>query len=134
MNSKENIIIANNPQTFMNTFQSGFRNSVITCTLGIAMYGFSTGFTNKRSEFIMRLMSLIMYLYSITLCLVTTFMLRDYVKKLKKIDKNKLPKYIQVKYWEMYTYLGFGFCGILGILIILASKRFILRILGFKNF
>ena len=36
--------MANNPQSFINGYLSGMRNSIITTSLGIAIYGFSRSF------------------------------------------------------------------------------------------
>ena len=125
--------IANNPQTFMNTFHSAIRNSIIVCTLGIAMYGFSNNYKKgSGSHITMRLMSLSMYLLAFSICLITTRMFTDYYYKLEQIDKTKLPLYINTKYWKLYQGVGYFFCVILMMFILLASKMFILKILGYK--
>ena len=43
--------VANNPQTFMNSYLSAMRNTIITLTLGIGIFGFSKTFKNKKSSF-----------------------------------------------------------------------------------
>ena len=47
-------MFSNNPQSFMNGFLSGMRNSIITISLGIAIYGFSRNFKKKSSQKIRR--------------------------------------------------------------------------------
>jgi hypothetical protein len=39
--------VANNPQTFMNSYFSAMRNSIITLTLGIGIFGFSKSFNKN---------------------------------------------------------------------------------------
>jgi len=118
---------ANNPQTFMNSYLSAMRNTIITLTLGIGIYGFSKTFKNKRSQLIMRLLSIIMYVYSIILCINTNLMFRAYLKKIEEVNNDKLPAYISLKHWKIYEILGWFFSGILVLLIILATKRYVLK-------
>ena len=42
--------MANNPQSFINGYLSGMRNSIITTSLGIAIYGFSRSFKRNLLE------------------------------------------------------------------------------------
>ena len=81
--------IANNPQTFMNSYLSAMRNCFLTTTLGIAFYGFSSGFKNSRGENIMRLLSLVMYVYALILCLITNLMFSQYIKDAEIFRTNK---------------------------------------------
>ena len=120
--------VANNPQTFMNSYLSAMRNTIITLTLGIGIFGFSKTFKNKKSSFIMRFISIILYLYSLALCINTNLMFRKYLDSIKPEDKKKLPSYINLEYWKVYEILGWIFCIILILLILLATKRFIVKL------
>tara|TARA_B100000123_G_scaffold271144_1_gene250320 strand:+ start:240 stop:611 length:372 start_codon:yes stop_codon:yes gene_type:complete len=121
------MVYANNPQTFMNSYLSALRNSIITLTLGIGIYGFSKSFKNKNSETILRLLSVLMYGYSLAICINTTLMFRTYLKKIENENQELLPQYISLKYWRVYETLGWIFCGVIVILICLGLKRFIVR-------
>ena len=119
---------ANNPQTFMNSYLSAIRNSIISLSLGIGVYGFSKTFKKKSSENIMRLISLFLYLYSITLCINSNLMLRQYLQIYQEDSKNPVPEYIDFRYWKVYETSGWILTVLLGILIILAMKRFVLKL------
>ena len=79
---------ANNPQAFLNGYISGMRNVFLTTTVGIAVYGFSKGFLNKKSDSIMRILSLIIYLFSFTYLINTNTLFRKYTnwKKSKRYN------------------------------------------------
>jgi len=128
MNYKSRRKVANNPQTFLNTYLSAMRNSIISFTLGIGIYGFSKTFTNRKSDVIMRLFSILLYIFSFGNAFNTSRMLQQYLKKVeeeKKSKKHPFPDYVSFKHWKYYLVLGYFFCFILIILLLLSSKRFI---------
>ena len=128
MNYKSRRKVANNPQTFLNTYLSAMRNSIISFTLGIGIYGFSKTFTNQKSDFIMRLFSILLYIFSLGNALNTSRMLQLYLNKVEEEKKSKkfpFPDYVSFKHWKYYLVLGYFFCFILVILLLLSSKRFI---------
>ena len=102
-------MFANNPQSFMNGYLSGMRNSIITVSLGIAIYGFSRSFKKKSSRNIMKRVSVLMYLFSFMIILNTTLLLRNYLLLLTEKEKNEMPKYINLNQWKRYEYLGWLF-------------------------
>jgi len=102
-------MFSNNPQSFMNGFLSGMRNSIITVSLGIAIYGFSRSFKKKSSRTTMKRLSVLMYFFSFMVILNTTLLLRNYLSSLTENEKNKMPKYIVIKQWKRYEYLGWLF-------------------------
>jgi hypothetical protein len=120
---------ANNPQTFLNSYLSAMRNTIITLTLGIGIYGFSKTFKDKNAERIMRLLSITMYVYSIVLCINSTLMFRSYLESITEDEEKMLPKYINLDYWKVYEVLGWVFAAVLLILILLATKRYIKKLL-----
>ena len=124
--------IANNPQTFMNTFLSGIRNTIISLTLGIGIYGFSKTFKDKKSGLLMRFLSLVLYLYAFSTGLNTTMMMHAYLQRLQEPENQKelesMPLYINLKFWWVYLILGYVFCGILVFLILLATQRFLRKL------
>tara|TARA_B110001450_G_scaffold34345_1_gene29730 strand:+ start:2320 stop:2703 length:384 start_codon:yes stop_codon:yes gene_type:complete len=102
-------MVSNNPQSFMNGYLSGMRNSIITVSLGIAIYGFSRSFKKKSSRNIMKRVSVLMYLFSFMIILNTTLLLRNYLLLLTEKEKNEMPKYINLNQWKRYEYLGWLF-------------------------
>ena len=102
-------MFTNNPQSFMNGYLSGMRNSIITVSLGIAIYGFSRSFKKKSSRKTMKRLSVLMYLFSFMIILNTTLLLRNYLLLLTEKEKNEMPKYINLNQWKRYEYLGWLF-------------------------
>ena len=102
-------MFTNNPQSFMNGYLSGMRNSIITVSLGIAIYGFSRSFKKKSSRNIMKRVSVLMYLFSLMVMLNSTLLLRNYLLLLTEKEKNEMPKYINLNQWKRYEYLGWLF-------------------------
>ena len=124
--------MANNPQTFMNTYLSAIRNTIISLTLGIGVFGFSKSFKNKKSSLIMRFMSIILYFYSLTTGLNTSLMLHAYLRKMNNLsedEKKEIPEYINFDFWKVYLILGYVFCTIVLLLILIALQRFIKKLL-----
>ena len=127
------VMVANNPQTFMNSFLSSLRNTIISLTLGIGIFGFSKTFSHKKSSLIMRFLSLVLYLYALATGLNTSLMMHDYLDKLdlpqQKEELEKMPTYVNLKYWRNYLILAYVLCFIIGILLLLASYRFFLKLI-----
>ena len=116
-----------NPQSFMSSYLSGMRNSIITLSLGVAIYGFSRSFKKKKSRDIMKLVSVLAYIFSILNILNTTLTLKHYLDRVTNKDKETLPKFIELKYWRNYEYLGW-FLTVIGIVILFLSiKGYILK-------
>lgn len=126
------VTVANNPQTFMNTFLSAIRNTIISLTLGIGIYGFSKTFKDKKSALIMRFLSCILYIYAFATGLNTSMMMHTYLIRLgkpeHKSELENMPLYINLKFWWVYLILGYVFCTILAFLIFLALQRFIKKL------
>ena len=115
---------SNNPQTLMNTFQSALRNTLLSTTLGITIYGFGSGFKNKDSRYIMKLISLFIYIYGFCFGILSTTMLRRYIKKIdKEYIKKRLPEYVDIEFWKIYEILGYTFCILILILFSLSFHR-----------
>lgn len=125
---------ANNPQSFINGYISGVRNIFLLTTVGIGMYGFSKSFKNKQSEAIMRMFSITIYCFAFLYLCNTNMLFRKYLNKIENSpDKEELPEYIDLKHWRYYEYLTWIYSVILGIIILLAIKRFIKILLGIKE-
>ena len=120
---------ANNPQAFLNGYISGMRNVFLTTTVGVAVYGFSKGFLNKKSDSIMRMLSLMIYIFAFFYLINTNILFRKYLNKVQYTNMEKdLPNYISLSYWRNYENLAWVYSLILIFIISLASQRFIKNI------
>ena len=118
-------MVSNNPQSFMSSYLSGMRNSIITLSLGVAIYGFSRSFKKQKSRDIMKLVSTLTYVFSVLISLNTTLTLKHYLDTVNENDVKDFPKYIKLKYWQNYEYLGWLLTGIGSIILLLALKGYV---------
>ena len=100
---------SNDPQTFLNGYLSAMRNSIITSSLGVAIYGFSRSFKKKISRNIMKRLSILVYIFSFVIMLNTVLLLRKFLSVVSKKDVKEFPKYVDLKKWKVYEYLGWFF-------------------------
>ena len=112
-----------NPQAFMNGYLSGLRNGIITLSLGVAIFGFSRTFEKQSSRDAARIVSVLSYLVSLSMSIITTLQLREYLKKIDSNDKKSMPKYINLNLWEKYEYVGW----------LIVAMGLIMTFLGLKN-
>ena len=116
-------MVANNPQSFLNGYLSAMRNSIITTSLGVAIYGFSRSFKKKISRNIMKRLSILVYLFSFIIMLNTVLLLRKYLRIIPHEELEKFPKYIDLKKWKNYEYLGWFFTIIVFLIITLGLSE-----------
>jgi len=116
-------MFSNNPQSFMNGYLSAMRNSIITMSLGVAIYGFSRSFEKEYSRNIMKRLSLFPYFFSFLIMINTTLLFRKYLISLTEEEKQKMPKYIDLKLWKRYEYLGWFFTVIIFLIITLGLSE-----------
>ena len=124
-------MFANNPQSFMNGYLSAMRNSIITASLGIAIYGFSRSFEKEYSRKIMKRLSLLPYFFSFLIMVNTSLLIRKYLKSLTEEEKQKLPKYIDLKLWKRYEYLGWYFAFVIFLIITLGLSEDVVDLIEF---
>ena len=122
---------ANNPQAYFNGYVSCMRNVFLTTTVGVAVYGFSKGFNNKKSDTIMRLLSSCIYIFAFLYLLNTNTAHRTYLNKIEgtKVEDN-LPEYVQLSTWRNFEFLAWFYSVILIFVILISLKRFIKILLG----
>ena len=118
-------MVTNNPQSVMSSYLSGMRNSIITLSLGVAIYGFSRTFKKQKSREIMKVVSSLTYIFSVLISLNTTLTLKHYLDEINEDDVKELPKYINVKYWQNYEYLGWFLTAIGSIILFLSSRGYV---------
>ncbi len=99
--------MANNPQTFLNTYMSTMRNSIITVSLGIGIYGFSRHFKNRSKE-ILKTLSILMYTFSVGILYNCNIYLKNYLDNLSHDEIKEAPRYIDFNIWKNFEYLGWG--------------------------
>ena len=111
-------------ESFLGSIFSGTRNSIITTTLGIGIYGFSRTFKKNKAKTIMKLISQFLYIFAFINLLNVTLMLRTFRLSLLNEDKSKLNKTFLPKYWKRSEYINWFLLVIISILIVLSSSRF----------
>lgn len=119
-----------NPQGFMNGYLSGLRNGIITMSLGVAIFGFSRTFEKQSSRDAARIVSVLSYLVSLSITVVTTLQLREYLEKITEDEKQKMPKYINLKHWKRYEYVGWLLVSMSVIMTFLGLKKYIMMIVN----
>lgn len=116
-------MVANNPQTFMNGYLSALRNSIITVSLGVAIYGFSRSFKKASSRSIMKRLSVLVYFFSFFIIINSSFLLRKYLNNIPEKDMKEMPAYVDLQKWRYYEYLGWFFTAIVFLIITLGLSE-----------
>ena len=119
-----------NPQVFMNGYLSGLRNGIITLSLGVAIFGFSRTFDKQSSRDAARIVSVLSYLVSLSMSVITTLQLREYLNKITLDDNNSMPKYINLDLWEKYEYVGWLIVSMGVIMAFLGLKKYIMMLVN----
>jgi len=122
-------MVTKRPQSFMNGYLSAMRNSIITTSLGVAIYGFSRSFKKKSSRNIMKRLSVLVYLFSFIIIINSSLLLRNYLNSITDEDKKEFPKYIDIEKWRYYEYLGWFFSIIVFVIILLGVMGDIKKII-----
>tara|TARA_Y100000768_G_C23351226_1_gene395523 strand:+ start:129 stop:491 length:363 start_codon:yes stop_codon:yes gene_type:complete len=113
----------------MNGYLSAMRNSIITTSLGVAIYGFSRSFKKKSSRNIMKRLSVLVYFFSFIIIINSSSLLRNYLNSITDEDKKEFPKYIDLEKWRYYEYLGWFFSTIVFVIILLGLMGDIKKII-----
>ena len=122
-------MVTKRPQSFMNGYLSAMRNSIITTSLGVAIYGFSRSFKKKSSRNIMKRLSVLVYFFSFIIIINSSLLLRNYLNSITDEDKKEFPKYIDIEKWRYYEYLGWFFSTIVFVIILLGVMGDIKKII-----
>ena len=117
-----------NPQAFMNGYLSGLRNGIITLSLGVAVYGFSRTFKRQNSKDIAKVVSIISYMVSLSISTLTTLQMRQYLNIVTEDEKRKMPKWINLKSWKKYEYIGWMLVSMGVLMLGLSVRKFAKRI------
>ena len=120
----ENLENLESVQGYLNGYLSSFRNSVITLSLGIVIYGFSRSFKKISSRNIMKNLSTVIYLVSLSLITVNNISMNDFLNSLTDEEKKRAPKYVNFDNWKRYEYIGWGFSIIVIIVIYMSMLRY----------
>lgn len=107
----------------MNGYLSAMRNSIITVSLGVAIYGFSRSFKKIDSRKIMKNLSVLVYIFSFLIILNSNLLLRQYLKTITEEEKNEMPNYIDLHIWKRYEYFGWCLNVIVFVIIFLGLKE-----------
>jgi len=105
------------PQTFLGSYMSTVRNSIITVSLGIGVYGYSKNF-KKTSRLTMKILSVLIYLFSIGLIFNVNLLLKQYLDNFPNDKLEYTPSYFNHKIWRRFEILAWY---LLSIYVIFAS-------------
>ena len=119
-----------NPQAFMNSYLSGMRNGIITISLGVAIFGFSRSFKKQEARDTMKIVSVLSYLLSLSISLLTTIQMREYLKQLTQEEVNQMPKFINLDYWKLNEYVGWLLVSMAVIMTFLGLKKYIMKVIN----
>ena len=115
--------------SYLNSIFSATRNSIISTSLGVGVYGFSRSLKKKKSVEIMKLLSTLLYLYSFLNLLNTNLMFRDFMVILNNKKKLTFNERIQKKYWQRYEYLNWILCVFTFIFLVLSFSKYLQKII-----
>lgn len=93
------------PQTFLGSYMSAIRNSIITVSLGIGIYGYSKHF-KKNSKLTMKLLSVLIYLFSIGLIFNVNLLLKQYLDNFPNDKLEYTPSYFNHTIWRRFEILA----------------------------
>ena len=108
------------PQTFISSYMSTVRNSIITVSLGIGVYGFSKNF-KKTSKITMKILSVLIYLFSIGLLYNVNILLKKYLDNFSNDKLESTPSYFDFNIWRRFEILSWYLLLIYIIFAILGS-------------
>ena len=118
---------SHNPQSVMNSFHSASRNVFLTSSIGVAIYGFSNTFKIGISVNIIKIISIMIFMFALMLGINTQIGFKRYYDILVQ-DKANLPTYVDLVIWRNYLYITSIYIGILCVIIILALLRLFNRL------
>jgi len=111
----------------MNSFHSASRNVFLTSSIGVAIYGFANTFKIGISVNIIKIISIITFMFSLMLGVNTLMGFKRYYDILEQ-DKDNLPNYVDLEIWRNYLYITSIYIGILCAIVIVALLRLFNRI------
>lgn len=93
------------PQTFLGSYMSTVRNSIITVSLGIGVYGFSRNFKNN-SKITMKMLSVLIYLFSVGLLFNVNLLIKQYLDNFPNDKLKYTPSYFDYAVWRRFEMLS----------------------------
>ena len=120
-----------NTESFLGGIFSGTRNSIISTTLGIGIYGFSRSFKNKKSKNIMKIVSELFYIYAFLNLLNINLLLHSFLSSLNNEEIHKLNRTFNFNYWKRFEYINWFLFTLISMLTVLGSFRFFRNVFNF---
>ena len=117
--------MSKNTESYLGNIFSATRNSIISSTLGIGIYGFS-GSTKKQTRSMMKLLSKFLYIYALLNLVNTNLMFRD---SMSLVEDKKPIKVNDLKYLERYEYLNWLLCIFILALVLLSFSKYLRKII-----
>lgn len=98
-----------NPQSVYNGLVSNQRNMFLTSSVAVAMIGFSNKFENKNVRFVMKFLSLMIFIISITIGLKSNYEFTYY------LDNNEIEgAKVAIDSWRSSIYITIAYVCIIG--------------------
>ena len=97
------------------THLSAMRNSIITISLGIAIYGVSQSLKNKPKLFL-EIVSVLIYYFSFSFLYTNNQMFNHFVKNTKKTDETN-------QYLNRYMIISWSLLGLFAIFVAIGTYR-----------
>ena len=115
--------------SYLNSVFSATRNSIISTSLGVGVYGFSRSLKKRKSKEAMKLLSKLLYLYSFLNLINTNLMFRDFMNFINNKKKLTLNEKMQKKYWQRYEYLNWILSLFTLIFLVLSFSKYLHKII-----
>ena len=93
-------------------------------------YLFSRSFKKQEARDTMKIVSVLSYLLSLSISLLTTMQMREYLKQLTQEEVNQMPKFINLDYWKLNEYVGWLLVAMAVIMTFLGLKKYIMKVIN----
>lgn len=111
-----------NPLAIYSAALSGQRNMIITSSIALLLEGVSIRFKDKHTARMIKLLSVLIFVISISLGLMSDYNFRFYLDR----EKDKLPSYIPVDNWYRMSYFVYAY---IFIITLIGGVFFVLKVL-----
>ena len=120
---------ANNPQAISNGFYSASRNIFLTSAVAVTMYGFSNTFKITKSDSTIKIVSILIFMISLSYGINTCYSYQKYITLLKQ-DEANVPNYVDFKAMQNFVYITSSYLVLLVIILTLMIIRLFNRLIG----
>ena len=113
----------NNPQAVFNGFVSVSRNVYLSSSIALAVYSYSNSFEIKTSDVSVRVISILIFLFSLLTLINGTVSFNYYIEDIKRETNNRFPYHIDIAAWKRFVYINVFYAVLIIIIFLLSSRR-----------